>query len=177
MKRHALAALLFLATPFACAAPPTDTQVDKLLTVMRAQKTVEAMVPQVQASQQQMVEQMLAGQSLTPAQQARLDGIIYKSNAQMLAMLSWSRMQPLYRDIYRQSFSAEDMQAMIDFYGSPSGQNLLDKMPQLMQNTMAAMQDLMVPMLQRMQTDIEAAYSSTDETQTPTAAPAVAAGQ
>jgi hypothetical protein len=177
MKRRALAALLFLSAPFACAAPPTDAQVDKLLAVMRAQKTVEAMVPQVQASQQQMVEQMLAGQSLAPDQRAKLDDIIYKSNARMLAMLSWDRMQPLYRDIYRQSFSAEDMGAMVEFYGSATGQRLLDKMPQLMQNTMTAMQKLMVPMLQQMQKDIAAAYASSDEAPTPTSAPAATGGQ
>ena len=157
MKRHAFAALLWLATPFAFATPPSDAQVDQLLTVMRAQKTIEALVPQVQASQQQMVQQLLAGQTLSAEQQRRLDGIVYKSNAQMLGLLAWHRMQPLYREIYRQTFNAEDMAAMVEFYGSPAGQNLLDKMPQLMQNTMLAMQKLMVPMLQQMQRDIEAA--------------------
>ncbi|MFD0739846.1 DUF2059 domain-containing protein [Lysobacter koreensis] len=152
----ALAALLLLAAPFAAAAPPTDTQVDQLLEVMRARKTVEAMVPQVQAMQQQMVEQVTAGQQLTPEQKQKLDGIVYKSNAQLLGMVSWNNMQPLYREIYRQTFSGEDMDAMIGFYGSPAGQNLLDKMPQLMQNTMSAMQRVMVPLLQQMQKDIQA---------------------
>lgn len=163
MMRYALAALLLLSAPFAHGAPPSDAQVDRLLTVMRAQKTVEAIVPQVQASQQHMVRQMMAGRTLTDAQQRQLDTIIFKSNAQMLSMLSWNRMQPLYRDIYRQTFNAEDMEAMIDFYGSPAGQNLLDKMPQLMQNTMAAMQTLMAPMLQQMQKDIEAANVAATE--------------
>jgi hypothetical protein len=139
MTRYALAALLvLLSSPFASATPAGDAQVDRLLAVMRAQKTVEAIIPQVQASQQHMVRQMTAGQALTADQQRRLDGILFKSNAQMLSMLSWNRMQPLYRDIYRQTFSAEDMEAMIEFYGSPAGQNLLDKMPQLMQNIEAA---------------------------------------
>lgn len=156
MKRFVCATLLVLCAPFALAAPPSDAQVDQLLEVMRAKKTVEAMVPQVQAMQRQMVEQITAGQEITPEQKQKLDSIVYKSNAQMLSMVSWNNMQPLYREIYRQTFSGEDMDAMIGFYGSPAGQNLLDKMPQLMQNTMTAMQKVMVPMLQQMQKDIEA---------------------
>lgn len=156
MKRFVLAALL-LAAPLAGAAPPSDAQVDRLLDVMRARKSVEAMVPQVQAMQQQMVAQLVAGQPLTPEQQLALDRIVYRANAQMLARVSWNNMQPLYRDIYRQTFSADDMDAMVGFYGSPAGQNLLDKMPRLMQHTMTAMQQVMVPMLQQMQRDIELA--------------------
>lgn len=169
MKRYALAALLLLSTPLALAtsasdAPAPDAQVDELLRVMRAQKTVEALVPQVQASQQQVVQQVTAGQTLTAVQQRQLDNIVYKSNARMLGALSWQRMQPLYRDIYRRTFSDDDMAAMIAFYGSPAGQRLLDKMPQLMHNTMTAMQTLMRPMLEQMQQDIEAGAIQHDAT-------------
>lgn len=160
MKRQAMAALLVLATllaaPPVLAAQADDTQVDRLLTVMRARQTVEAIVPQVQASQRQIVQQITAGQSLSADQQQRLDQIGYQANSQMLGMLSWHRMQPLYREIYRQTFSSEDMEAMIGFYSSPAGQNLLDKMPQLMQNTNRAMQNVVLPMLEQMQRDLEA---------------------
>ena len=157
MLRHALAALLLLAPLLAAATPASDAQVDHLLEVMRAKRTVEAMVPQVQAMQRQLVEQSTAGQPLTPGQRQALDRVLYRSNAQILARVSWNNMQPLYRDIYRRSFSAEDMAAMVAFYGSPAGQKLLDRMPQLMQHTMTAMQQVMAPMLQQMQHDIEQA--------------------
>ena len=163
MLRHALAALLLLAPllapMLASATPPSDIQVDHLLEVMRAKRTVEAMVPQVQAMQRQMAEQFTAGQPLTPGQREAFDRVLYRSNAQILARVSWNNMQPLYRDIYRRSFSAEDMDAMVDFYGSQAGQTLLDRMPQLMQHTMTAMQQVMAPMLQQMQRDIEQAVA------------------
>ena len=181
MLRHALAALLLLAPLFApmlaSATPPSDIQVDHLLEVMRAKRTVEAMVPQVQAMQRQMVEQSTAGQSLTPGQREVLDRVLYRSNAQILARVSWNNMQPLYRDIYRRSFSAEDMAAMVDFYGSPAGQNLLDRMPQLMQHTMTAMQQVMAPMLQQMQRDIEQAGALAGEAATATGPAAALGGQ
>lgn len=156
MKRLALAALLLLSTPLALAAPPSDAQVDRLLSVMRVEQTLQAMLPQIEASQRQMVQQIIAGQPMSAEQQQKLDAIIVKSSAHTREILSWQKMQPLYRDIYQQTFSADDMDAMIGFYGSPAGRNLLDKMPQLMQNTMGAVQKLLVPMLQQLQQDIAA---------------------
>lgn len=156
MKRFALAVmLLFCALP-AFAAPPSDAQVDELLVLMRVRQTLDTILPQVQASQQQMVQQLIADRQLSAEARQKLDRITEKSAAHVRAALAWERLQPLYRDIYRQTFSAEDIAAMSDFYRSPAGQNLLDKMPQLMQNTMAAMQKLIVPMLQQMQQEIAA---------------------
>lgn len=149
-------AFLLCLAPAAMAAQPSDAQVDKLLEVMRARQTVDAMLPQVADSQRQMVAQMTAGQSLTPEQQAKLDRMLEKSVASIGRAMSWDKLEPVYRDIYRQTFTGEDMDAMIGFYSSPAGQKLLDKMPQLMQNTMAGVQKLLVPMLEDMQREIEA---------------------
>lgn len=154
-----LAAALCISAPFAMAAEASDAQVDKLLEVMRAKQNVEAMLPQVAASQRQMVAQMTASQKLTPEQQAKLDRLLDKSMASISRALSWDKLEPIYRDIYRQTFTGEDMDAMIGFYSGPAGQKLLDKMPQLMQNTMTGVQKLLVPMLEDMQREIEAEFA------------------
>jgi len=158
MKRFAIALsglLLCLSAPAALAQDASDARVDQLLEVMRARQTLDAVLPQVEASQRQMVQQMSAAKSLTPEQQAQLDRLLQKSMDNVRQVLAWDKMEPVYRDIYRRTFTAEDMDAMIGFYGSPAGQKLLDKMPQLMQNTMAGVQKLLVPMLEDMQRDIE----------------------
>ncbi len=154
----ALSALLLCLAAFAAPAQvrANDAQVDKLLEVMRARQTLDAMMPQVDALQRQAVAQATADKPLTPEQQAKLDRLLDKSAASVRRALSWEKMEPLYRDIYRQTFTAEDMDAMIGFYGSPAGQKLLDKMPQLMQNTMAGVQKLLAPMMDEMQRDLEA---------------------
>lgn len=149
----ALAVATFSALP-AAAAPPSDAQIDRLLVVMRAQDTVAAMLPQIEASQRQMVAQITAGQTLTAQQQASFERIMEKSNARIRDTLTWKTLEPIYRDIYRQTFSAEDVDAMVGFYGSPAGGRVLDKMPQLIQQSMGAMQQLVVPMLKDMQRDI-----------------------
>lgn len=156
MKRFALTALLALSPLVAVATPPSDAQVDKLLEVMRARQTLEVIVPQVKASQQQMIAQLTAGKTLTAEQKADVERIQARSDARLAEMLTWQKFEPLYRDIYRQTFDAADMDAMIAFYSSQAGRNLLDKMPLLTQNTMTAIQKLIVPMLQQMEKDIAA---------------------
>jgi hypothetical protein len=160
MKRILLALLLALSVPFAQAATPatapTDVQIDRLLEVMRARQTLEAMLPQVEASQREMVGKMIAGLTMTDTQRLMLERIMDRNAENLRSTLTWQKLEPMYRDIYRQTFEAGDMDAMIDFYGSAPGQRVLDKMPQLMQHTMSAMQTLLVPMMERMQKDVAA---------------------
>lgn len=167
MKRALLALLLALSAPMAHAGTaPADAQIDRLLEVMRVRQTLDSMLPQVEASQRQMMEQMTAGQALTDSQRALLDRIVASNARNIRELLTWEKLAPMYRDIYRQTFDAQDMDAMIDFYGSPAGQRVIDKMPQAMQNTMTALQAMLVPAMQKMQQDIaaelEASRAETD---------------
>ena len=152
----ALAVLLAVA-PLAAAQQPSEAQVDRLLEVMRAKETLDATLPQVQAMQQQMVAQMTAGQELDEEDRARINRMLESTNSSLATVLTWERMGPMYRDIYAQTFTAEDVEAIIGFYESPAGQKTLDKMPQLMQNTMNAVQQLVMPLLQQLEQDIAAA--------------------
>ena len=156
IRRLALVAALAFA-PGAFAQQPTAAQADRLLDVMRARETVDAMLLQIQLSQQQMVAQLTDGQQLDEADRARLAELMQKSHVRMVEALAWDKLAPVYRDIYLRTFTGEDMDAMIAFYSSPAGQKLLDRMPQLMQNTMVAVQQLVLPMLQEMEQDIRAA--------------------
>jgi len=138
------------------AAPPSQAQIDQLLEVTRARETTDGMLPQIQASQQQMIQQMLAGKDLSAEEQHKLDAAVAASMNAITALLSWEELQPLYRDLYAQTFNADEVQAMIDFYTSPVGQSMVRKMPQLMQNAMQAVQSRLIPILQELQRNLEA---------------------
>ena len=157
-RAFALAALLLVA-PFAVAqeqAQPSDAEIDRLLEVMRAEQTVQAMLPQVLASQQQMVARMTQGKELSDADREKLQAMVERTNERIVDALAWEKLESLYRDIYRKTFTGAEIDSMVEFYGSPAGQAVLDKMPLLMQNTMAAMQELIVPMLQQLEQDVTA---------------------
>jgi hypothetical protein len=165
MKALLCAAALLAATPFACSAQQApaaasaqadDAQIDRLMAAMHMRESVDAMLPQVQAAQKQMMEQALAGHDLDDAQRARIDAFLENSRQRMRETLAWDRLEPLYRDIYKKTFSHDELEAMIGFYGSPAGQQVVAKMPQLMQNTMQATQALIAPMMTRLSQDVAA---------------------
>lgn len=150
-----LALCAFLLAPaLAQDTPLDDARVDRLLEVTQARQMLDDLLPQIEASQRQMVTQLTAGQELDAARRQRLDEVISRSNASIAQAMAWENVEPIYRDIYRKTFSAEDIDAMIAFYETPAGQRMIEKMPALMQNTMEAMQRLIVPMLQQMEQDI-----------------------
>ena len=102
-------ALLLAAAPLAAAQPPSQAQVDRLLEVMRARETLDAVLPQVQASQQQMVAQMTAGQELDEEERAKINRVMEITNTRLAETLTWEKMEPLYRDIYARTFTGEDV--------------------------------------------------------------------
>lgn len=160
-----LLALLMVASAALVPAPANaqgvdDARIDRLLEVTRARQLIDSMLPQLEASQQQMFEQLTAGRTVDADQQVSMERIRARSNASMRQVLAWDNLEPIYRDLYRETFSAEDVDAMLAFYESPTGQRVLDKMPLLMEKSMVAMQRIVVPLLQQLEQDILAEASA-----------------
>ena len=149
------ASLLLAGLAPAWAAPATDADVNRLLAASRAQSMLDAMLPQMEAMQAQQFAQISEKQSLTAEQKAGLQRIQQRTSQTLRQALAWSQMRPMYVDLYKQSFSKEDVLAMAEFYESPAGQSLLDKTPALMQNLMVAIQQKMTPLMADLQKDLE----------------------
>ena len=155
MKRLALAAVLALAMPLAQAAPPSAAQVDALLQAMDVRGTTSAMAAQLETSTREMAQSML-GAEPTPAQREAMDRAIAESNMLLRELMDWRRVEPMYREIYADVFTAEEVEAMTRFYGSPEGRSMLAKMPQVIDRSMRAIRPLMDEAVQRMQAGLKA---------------------
>ncbi len=140
----------------ALAAPPTDADINRLLAASRAQSMIDTMLPQIEAMQRQQFEQVAQQRQLEPAQREKLQRIEQRTNQTIRQALSWQQLRPMYVDLYKKTFSKEDVLAMAEFYESSAGQSLLDKTPALMQNVMVAIQDKMQPLFVDLQKDLEA---------------------
>lgn len=149
------ASLMLASIAPAWAAPATDADVNRLLAASRAQNMLDAMLPQMEAMQAQQFAEIAQKQPLTPEQKAGLQRIQQRTSQTLRQALAWSQMRPMYVDLYKQSFSKEDVLAMAEFYESPAGQSLLDKTPALMQNLMVAIQQKMTPLMADLQKDLE----------------------
>jgi hypothetical protein len=73
--------------------------------------------------------------------------------------LSWQKLKPLYVQIYRESFEQEEVDGLVAFYASPAGKAMLDKMPTVMQKSMAITQPLMQSLIPKMKSAMEEAMS------------------
>ncbi len=133
-----------------------DAQVDRLMAVMHARESTEAVWPRLEAMQRQMAQQAAAGKPLDAAHRAQLDAYLEKTSARMREAMAWERLEPAMRDAYRSTFDRAEMEAMIGFYGSPEGQQVIAKTPLLMENSMRAMQGIIGPMMEKLKADLEA---------------------
>lgn len=148
-------AALALFSGLALAAQPTDADIDKLLQASRAQSMLAAIIPQMETMQRQQFNQMMAGKEMTPEQRAEADRLLARTNEIMRKALSWEEMRPLYLDVYKKTFTREDVRAITKFYESPAGRSLLDKTPALMTNLMGAIQLKMAPLMEQLQTEMK----------------------
>ena len=142
-----LAALATLAPPVLAAA--STGSVEKLLSVMKVEKQLDLMYTQTLPAMQAGMRQSL-GQQMGPAEADKAaQSIAPKVNAVIREELSWAKLKPEFVQVYAETFSQAEIDAMIQFYSSPTGAGLVDKMPQVAQRSAIMMQKRMGPVMQR----------------------------
>lgn len=153
MKRLILASVLALAAPFAHAAPPSAQQVDALMRAMDMKTMLEGAYAQLGQAMEQMSGSILP-KDASEADRARLKAALQREQVLMREEMNWERLAPIYRKVYADVFSAEEVDAMTRFYTSPEGHSILAKMPQAMGRTMQEMQPIMQSMMERTMQDL-----------------------
>lgn len=66
-------------------------------------------------------------------------------------------MKVLYVELFGRVYNDEDVRNLIAFYESPTGRKFIEKQQQLMQESFAAMQQRMQPIMQRISRELEEA--------------------
>jgi uncharacterized protein len=161
MLAAALAGCAFILPP-AHAAPPTEAQVDKLMDTMDMRRMLDDMFVQLDAMGENMGQQML-GEDATPEQRESLRNITARQQASTRKAMSWDTLGPIYRRVYTKLFTAEEVEAMIAFYGSDAGRSIMRKVPQAMQLSMEEMQPIMQTMIADMRKTLESELQSANE--------------
>lgn len=128
----------------------SEASIRDLLTVMQTEKLLYGMWTQLDSLMEASMQQALAGQPLTPRQQAVIDDMRKEMVALMKAEISWPIYEPMMIDIYRSSFSESEIQGMLQFYRSPAGEAVIRKMPMVMQASVQAVQGRMAPLQAKM---------------------------
>jgi len=140
--------LLFLTiTCFAAQATetvPTEASIRELLAATHVQKVLDQMIPEIDSMMQKSMAQAVSSEPISPEAQKMIDQS--RTNA-----VTMSKMEPMYIRVYQKSLTQEEVDGMVALYQTPAGQAMINKMPVIMKNSMAEMQRMMGPMMQRLQ--------------------------
>jgi len=77
----------------------------------------------------------------------------------MRAEMSWAKMAPDLKQIYKQNFSESEIEGLLAFYQSPVGKSFVEKMPAISQESMMLGQTMamnLTPQLQELTTELKA---------------------
>jgi uncharacterized protein len=132
--------------------PPSDASIKQLLEVVEMRKLPEAMTSQLDGAMKQAIQQATQGEQVPASIQQDID----KRQAQMIVAtketLDWNKLEPVYVRVYQKSLTQQEVDGLIAFYKTPSGQAVLKKMPVIMQNAVNETQQLMQPLVQQLRT-------------------------
>jgi hypothetical protein len=130
---------------------PTEGSIKQLLEVAQSHKLVDSVMAQMDNLLQQTIAQATKGQPIPDKVQKDIDQRRSELLALMKDLLDWKKLEPMYVRIYQKTFSQQEVDGMITFYKTPAGQAVIRKMPAAMQNSIDEMQQMMGPVMQRIQ--------------------------
>jgi uncharacterized protein len=148
MRRILLALLFGLLTGAMCIAqqtasdsPATKEDVQKYLEVMHSREMIGQMVDAMSKPMHQMIhEQFLKDKDkLPPDFEARMNKMIDDS----MNAFPWDEMLQAMVPVYQKHLSKGDIETIVAFYSTPTGQKLLREMPAMMGEATQAMMPLL----------------------------------
>lgn len=104
-----------------------NAEAEKFLKQVHADKLTVPVYAQVQ----QMLAQRFAQSKAPESKKAVLDRYQAKANAELDRAVGWDKLKPELVKLYTSNFSESELKQLNDFYASPLGRKVLEKMPRL----------------------------------------------
>jgi uncharacterized protein len=117
---------------------------------MNARETMEGSYAQVEKMMQGLAMQSMGGRSLTEQDQKAVNTTINKTMVLMKEEFTWEALKADFVKLYVSTFDQDEIDSLVAFYSSPTGQAFIRKMPILMQKSMELSQARMQQLLPRM---------------------------
>ncbi len=146
-----LGVLYFAAAGFADTASKA-AKVDEIFQLTKVDQMQKQMLEQVKP----MIPSLELQAGVSQENKALSDQLTSKILDLIADRVSWEKMKPAMTELYSETFSEEEIDGMLSFYKSPSGQAMLTKMPSLMAKTMGLAQEQLadiIPEIQKLTVD------------------------
>ncbi len=132
-------------TSFAYAQTASKQSVKELIKVMQLRNQVDKMFDLMEQDIAKTYEKMGLGLKLQKKDAQQLNQTSKKLAQIMREEMSWEKIQKIYVKVYQENLTQEEVDGLIDFYRTPVGQSVLDKMPRLAKSSMQAVQRKIMP--------------------------------
>lgn len=130
--------------PDAAGTKATLADAENVLQVMRFEDMMEKMLVQQKKQSAAMVQQMTARMDAPGVDRADLSAFQEKVMNEMMSVMNAGEMKKDMAQIYTDVFTKEELAAQAAFYGTPAGQAMVDKTPEVQ----GRLQALMMPRMQ-----------------------------
>ncbi|NEQ77810.1 MAG: DUF2059 domain-containing protein [Okeania sp. SIO2C9] len=142
--------------------------IDRYLELIGGEKTFQEVIRAMLSQMEQqfdsiLTSELVANQQLSPEQRQQITNkfnqeitsIVQKSNRMFLERISYQQIvEEVYYPIYDKYFTEEDLQALIEFYQTPTGRKTIELMPQLFQESMQRTAQVLNPKIQGIMQEI-----------------------
>lgn len=139
-RRLVFALCAIMATFSAYAAPASKESVEHLLELSEADVTVEIMYSDVDRFLRKALNSQIDRSGATVAQDLSIDLAIDRFLQKIRAEFNWPSLKSLFIPIYQETFNQQEVDDLIAFYQTPSGQAFAKKTPLIAQRSSLLMQ-------------------------------------
>jgi hypothetical protein len=134
--RNFFFSMILLATAPLQAQAPSDASIRELLVLSKSQSLIETTWGTLDGHMEAGMREALKGRTLTAEQEKRLADFRSRAVGIIKEEMSWERLEPMFIDVYKATLTQAEIDGISQFYRSPAGQALINKMPQVMDHTM-----------------------------------------
>lgn len=128
-----------------------NAKIDELMKLTNGEKLVNQMFDQIKSVELAQISKMEA----SPQDRERVQQAQQRILQLLQESLSWEKMKPMLMKVYAETFTEEEVDGILNFYRSPAGQAMLQKMPALVQRSMAMGQQMVADITPQVQKIIE----------------------
>ena len=119
---------------------PSEQSINQLFAVMHTSQLLDIYAKQIDATMRASLRQGPEWVQLNAEQQQILDDMSAELTSLIKHEMSWESVRPVMVEVYRNTFSAREVDEMVKFYQSATGQAVISKLPSAMAQAMQAMQ-------------------------------------